>query len=164
MLPDIKTLLYATDLSPKSAQVFRYAVALAREHGARIVLLYALEPLGPTATSLVKNVVAAETLKEIETEGIARTRREIHRRLETFSKEELGASASPEELVSEIQIVEGHPAQVILEHAEQVGASMIVMGMQGHTRLEQVLLGSVANKVVQRSAVPVLLVPIPPDD
>ena len=47
---------------------------------------------------------------------------------------------------------------------EAGGAYPIIMGMQGHTRLEQVLLGSVANKVVQRSAVPVLLVPIPPDD
>jgi nucleotide-binding universal stress UspA family protein len=162
MLPAIRTVLYATDLSPQGPSIFRYAVELARRHGARIVLLHALEPLGHTATTLVRNVVPAETLARLEREGLADVRRVILERLERFRAQELGADAQPGDLVSEIRVVEGAPDRVILEEARKAVADLIVMGAHGHSGLERTLLGSVANKVVQRSSIPVLLVPIPP--
>jgi hypothetical protein len=51
----------------------------------------------------------------------------------------------------------GSPAGVILQHARELGAGMVVVGSQGRTSLGG-LQGSVAHKVIQLSTCPVLVV------
>lgn len=160
MLPELKRILYATDLAPHGPRVFRHAVALARRHAAQVVLLHVLEPLGPTAAALVRNVVASSTLRTIEAQGYAKTRAEIERRLEAFCNRELGDRSEARNVVSDIRIVVGNPARAILDEAKRIKADLVVMGMHGHSGIERAMLGSVANKVVQRSTTPVLLVPV----
>lgn len=164
MLPTIDTVLYATDLAPESAAVFRTTVALARRQGARIVLLHVMEPFGQTATSLVRNVVSADVLKEIQDQGFKEVSKEIHRQLHGFCEQELGPDFKEEDLVSDIRIIQGPPAATIVAQAGSVGAGLIVLGLRVHSGLEKVLLGSVGNKVVQQSRIPVLLVPVAADD
>jgi nucleotide-binding universal stress UspA family protein len=50
-------------------------------------------------------------------------------------------------------------AEAILAHAESVGAAAIVLGSQSRSRLRSLILGSVANEIVQRAAVPVFVAP-----
>jgi nucleotide-binding universal stress UspA family protein len=45
MTPQIKKILYATDLSKNSSYAFLYAVDMAKKHDARIVILHAIEPI-----------------------------------------------------------------------------------------------------------------------
>ena len=52
----------------------------------------------------------------------------------------------------------GVPFSVILKTAEEVDASLIVLGHRGHNLAEELLLGSVAEKVLRKSKRPVLLV------
>ena len=52
----------------------------------------------------------------------------------------------------------GSPASAILEQAREVGAGMVVLGSRGLSDLGGLLLGSVAHKVIQLSACPVLVV------
>jgi nucleotide-binding universal stress UspA family protein len=47
MIPQIKKILYATDLSKNSSYAFLYATDLARRHDARITILHAIEPIPP---------------------------------------------------------------------------------------------------------------------
>ena len=63
-------------------------------------------------------------------------------------------------MVGEVQAVQGVPHQAILEAAQRLGADLIILGSRGQTVLGEMLLGSVAHKVVMKSKVPVLLVPI----
>ncbi|PSP97722.1 universal stress protein UspA [Halobacteriales archaeon QS_5_70_17] len=56
-------------------------------------------------------------------------------------------------------VVEGRPADAIVEVAEERGADTIVMGSRGRTGVSRVVLGSVAGTVVQNSPVPVTVVP-----
>ncbi len=64
MIPQIKAILYATDLSKNSSYVFLYAIAMARRHDARIVLIHAVEPL-PKEVRFVK---ALERIENKESE------------------------------------------------------------------------------------------------
>ncbi len=57
-------------------------------------------------------------------------------------------------------LVTGLPVSRILEVAKQVNASMIVMGSQGRTGLEHIMLGSKAEQVVRLSPIPVTIVKI----
>jgi nucleotide-binding universal stress UspA family protein len=52
MTPQIKKILYATDLTRNSAYVFQYALELAQEHGATIVILHVVEPIPPMVRHL----------------------------------------------------------------------------------------------------------------
>ena len=55
-------------------------------------------------------------------------------------------------------ILEGHPADKILEFSEQESVDLIVMGTLGRTGLDRFLLGSVAEKVIRHSKIPVMVV------
>ena len=67
-----------------------------------------------------------------------------------------------EEMIGEVQVVEGVAHKAILEAAQRVNADVIIMGSHGQTVIGK-MLGSVAHKVVMNSKVPVLLVPIKSD-
>jgi nucleotide-binding universal stress UspA family protein len=56
-------------------------------------------------------------------------------------------------------VKEGNPGEEILGYAKDAGMSVIVVGSVGRTGLDKFLLGSVAEKVVRNSNVPVLTVP-----
>lgn len=55
-------------------------------------------------------------------------------------------------------IVQGNPSQEILRSAHEIEADLIVIGSRGRTGVEKFLLGSVAEKVVLQSIIPVLMI------
>lgn len=59
---------------------------------------------------------------------------------------------------AQAQLVSGLPAGRIVEFAGETGARLVVVGSRGRTGLESVLLGSVAERVVQTSTAPVVVV------
>jgi len=59
----------------------------------------------------------------------------------------------------ESAVVEGHPSSEIISYAKAAGMSVIIIGAVGRTGLDKFLLGSVAEKVVRNSGIPVLTVP-----
>ena len=56
------------------------------------------------------------------------------------------------------ELVEGYPHEEILEYLREHGIDMVVMGTHGRTGIDRIILGSVAERVVRRSPVPVLTV------
>jgi len=159
MIPKIRTILYATDLNEHAPFVFRYAVSLAQRYDAEIVLLHALEPLSTTGESLIRNVLPQKELEALREEGMKQVRAQIHERLERFCTEELGKEPAKIGEIARVQVLHGPPARTILEQARSHQADLIVMGTHGHSGVARVFLGSVANKVVQQSEIPVLVVP-----
>lgn len=64
----------------------------------------------------------------------------------------------------EADVVQGNPAQSIVEHAERYGHDLIVMPTHGREGLSRYLLGSVTEKVLRLSSVPVLTARMRPDE
>ncbi|ELZ62178.1 UspA domain protein [Halorubrum hochstenium ATCC 700873] len=64
----------------------------------------------------------------------------------------------------ETAVVEGSPSREIITQAEETGCDLVVMGTHGRGGIDRLLLGSVAEKVVRGSSVPVLTVRIGDDD
>lgn len=158
MLPHIETILYATDLSPRAPEVFRYAMSLAQRYGAKIVIAHAVEPLSPYGKSMVDLYLSKETSEELHEQARERLVEEIRNRLELFCTEELCTDPEGRDRVTDIVIREGHPVDVILREAERTQADLVVLGSHGHTAVGEILLGSVAHRVMQRAPVPVFLV------
>ena len=56
------------------------------------------------------------------------------------------------------EVLEGPVGRTIAEHAERIGCDAIIMGRHGESALNDILMGSVAMKVLHASRLPVLLV------
>jgi nucleotide-binding universal stress UspA family protein len=63
--------------------------------------------------------------------------------------------------VTGIRIVEGQPAEVVLQEATAAGADVIVMGSHRHTVIGGAVVGSTTHRVLHGASIPVLVVRIP---
>jgi nucleotide-binding universal stress UspA family protein len=64
----------------------------------------------------------------------------------------------------EAELIEGPPAEAILDVAHARHADQIVVGSRGRGRLARAALGSVSHELLNRSDVPVVIIPHIPDD
>jgi nucleotide-binding universal stress UspA family protein len=162
MIPKIKKILYATDLSKNSSYAFLYAVDMARQNDAKIVILHSVEPLRN-----ISYINAAAGLDEKKLErGLKREQKaelnEIKKKVEKFC-ERMGAymGSSCLGLVSKILVPQGYPVEEILKTADEEGCNVIVLGTHGKGFLKQAFLGNVAVKVLERTRKPVFIIPLP---
>ncbi len=162
MLPQIKKILYATDLKEKGAKnAFRMAVAMSKAHDARIVMLHGIEPMSASMSGMLQNVMSEGEYEKLRTDGIESLKQQLQDRVQRFCDEECPnddktwPGGDPA-----IEVREGQAHQVILGACEHHDADLIVMGTRTHTGIGQLVLGSTANKVIHHSKVPVLVYPL----
>jgi nucleotide-binding universal stress UspA family protein len=133
----IKTILHPTDFSGASRHAFELACSLARDHGARIIVLNVIDlPFyagegGMPCSELTDRRVEAEHLlsKLIRTRG---------------------------DVAVERLVTAGEPVSEIIRVAAAKGADLIVVGTHGKTGVHRWLMGSVAENVLRRAPCPVL--------
>jgi len=160
MVPKIKNILYATDLSQNSPFVFQYAADLAEKYDAHIYLLHVMEKTPFSQDYLLMDSSLRKALRaEIEKERVSAVDR-IKKRMEDFCIRQLKESAFLLKRVS-IQVIEGHPASDILGKVDELGPDLLVMGTHSKGFLTHAFLGSVAQKVLDRIKIPVFIIPIP---
>ena len=80
-IPEIKKILYTTDLSENARYAFGYAMSLANRYGAGITILHVLEDVSPFADSLVINVVGQEKWNELRNTNEQKILETIKKRL-----------------------------------------------------------------------------------
>jgi len=161
MLPKVIKILYATALGAGAPHVCRYALSLAREYGAAITAVHAIEPLSPFGQSLVELHVSHASSEKMHAEAREKVRVELEKKLAELVTAETGNTGTDASLVEAVKVIEGQPSQVILEEAHAIDADLIVIGTHRHTTLGDAIIGHTAAKVSHRSDIPVLLVPIP---
>ncbi len=160
MIPKIKKILYATDLSKNSSYAFLYATEMARRYDAKIIILHAIQPIPPYV--YYEGGVGYDTLERAKEEEQKVDIEKIREHLQGFCKK-ADAQIGPPciELVSKILVPIGHPVEEILKVADEEGCDAIVLGTHGKGFLKQTFLGSVAGSVLQRTRKPVFIVPLP---
>jgi nucleotide-binding universal stress UspA family protein len=156
MIPQIKKILYATDLSRNSSYAFLFATDLARRYNAKIVILHVLERIPPYAE------VYAGMTHEMEQKNREATIEELKTRLQEFCKKAEAQIGPPcVELVSEMIVPLGYPPEKILNAADEEGCDVIVLGTHGKGVLAYTFLGSVSRAVLHRTRKPVFVIPLP---
>ena len=164
MIPQIKRILYTTDLSPNSGYLLRYALNSAKKHEAKVIVFHVIEELSPTAKALIVSHMGDEKSKSISKEKIAYAKERILKRLQALCKKELNSDPEAEGIFESIEVVEGYPADEILAKADEFNCDVIFMGTHGKGLISHAFLGSVAEKVLRRSTRPVFTVPLPEGD
>lgn len=144
----VTRILCPTDFSPATDAAIRAAEVVAARFGARLELLHVWTPnvtmvldgaLMPTPEETVKYVDAMERALADEAKKIALPADRVDRHL-----------------------VQGTVAwRDVTDFATQKGFDLIVMSSHGRTGLAHMVMGSVTERVVRTSKVPVLVVPLP---
>jgi len=169
MLPEIKKILYTTDLSESTRPVVQFAVSLAKKLDARLYLLHVVEPLSDSHGLLIEAYLSDEMVQKAK-EVAAKMREEtsqrvldqIKSRVERICAKDFDATPEQrQQLVDDIRVVSGPPAEAIVREADDLDVDLIIVG--GHTgfSLKSTILGSTARKVTHLSRKPVLVVPMP---
>ena len=153
MLPEIKKILYTTDLSQNSAYAFRYAVNSAKKHDASIIILHVVEEMAP--------FFEEERLKTISEKKINEAMDRIRKRLKIFCDKELKDDPECADRVESIEVCQGYPPEEILKKADELNCDVIVMGTHGKGLIRHSFLGSAAQKVLRRVRKPVFIIPLP---
>jgi nucleotide-binding universal stress UspA family protein len=139
---NIKTIPHPTDFSAASRHALELAYSMARDNGARVVLLNVVEP----------PFYGGEPLMPIVTLGDLRTEAE-----NWFAT----LPAPRGEVETQNVIAEGDPVTEILRVAAEERADFIVLGTHGRTGLQRLLMGNVAENVTRRALCPVVAVKSP---
>lgn len=142
----LRRVLYATDFSPASRPALALAMRLARHDGARLLVVHVLTPPSPFAAN---GGPAPSSYLEL----LHRTRRAARHELAAWLARVRGAG-----LRAQARRVEGNPSEQIVRLAGRWHADLIVIGTHGRTGVRRFMMGSVAERVVQRSPRPVLTV------
>lgn len=139
----IRRVLCALDFSEGSERALEFAVDLARRAKAELHLVHVYElPVYPSLSGVLEEV--PDFIAAIEADVEAGLRRLAEAR---------GAKDA------RLHVVAGRAAEGIVGLASSLSADAVVMGTEGRTGLERLLLGSVAERVVRTSRVPVFAVP-----
>lgn len=132
-----RNILVAVDGSPDAGAALRHAAALAGDQNALLTLLSVAPNSGGTAATAGAN-------PDDPLAFYARILREA-------------VATLPADAVVKTVLERGDAGDAILATAEREGNDLIVMGSHGHGRLLRALIGSVSERVLKTSPVPVLL-------
>jgi universal stress protein A len=140
-----RPILHATDFSKASRPAWRYALGLAKENAAPLLIVHVLVPpiLGE-----------GEVFPRIYEELIVQMRSEATRKLAALLRESKKARVPAAGFLRR-----GVPHVEIVRAARGRRAQLIVIGTHGRTRLVRLLLGSVASRVIGTGPCPVVTVP-----
>lgn len=137
-------IMIATDGSKQSERAAEVGIELARLSGGEITIVYVADT--GRLSHLPEDMAIASIRSLLIKEGEDAT----------GYVEEMATRAA---VASTKMVIEGNPGEELLKLSSQSGFDVLVMGSVGRTGLDKFLLGSVAEKVVRNSRVPVLTVP-----
>ena len=170
-IPQIKKILFTTDLSKQTQHAFNFAVGLANQYGATLTILYVMEDVSPTQGANLQGFIGDERWEELRQSHEQEIRQVLigKKREGSMIREALGAmfTATQKDLPEknlrsdEIVVTQGDTVDCILQEADARKVDLIVMGYHPRGRLEEAIVGSVSRSVLRRANVPVLLIKLP---
>ncbi len=164
MIPDIKKILYATDLSDNARYAFGYATSLANRYGAGITILHVIEDMSTFRESMVVGILGETKWKELLKSNEDKIIATIGEGIERFCEDVKAEIPACPFITDDIIVKIGNPVEEILDQISKTGADLVVMGAHGHGTLADKLIGSTSRRVLRRCEKPVLLVRIPEKD
>lgn len=177
---EIKKILLATDFSKNAWQALRYAAGLAKKNNARVTCIHVLPELpkelsysggpdllygyGPGYSGVPvseRKTGDRGRQEQVSQEGRVRAeemaRDHIRSLILKLKAENAQSVVNPDHSVIRI----GNPVECILNETESGAYDLLVMGRRGHGKLRGPRTGGVAQGVVSRSAIPVLIIGTP---
>ena len=138
----IRKILIATDGSIPSTRAAEFAVKIAKKFDSEIIAIYVIDRV------ILDEISKIHERHELEEEIRKKAERCLNYIVGLAEREGLKATSI---------IVEGQPHDQIVRHAESMKVDMIVMGSRGRRGMDRILIGSVAERVIEYAPCPVLV-------
>ncbi|MEX2353036.1 MAG: universal stress protein, partial [Gammaproteobacteria bacterium] len=137
----LKHILHPTDFSDNSSQALKYACSLATQYHAELHLLHVIQDAGWMIPAVAMSFPD-----------------DYYEKQKQYAQEEL--ASLPDKILSHTGSVtrnsyEGSPYVKIVQYAKEHAIDMIVMSTHGHSGIEHLVMGSVAENVVRTAPCPV---------
>lgn len=140
---NVKKILVPTDGSEISLRAAEYGISVAKMIGAQIVVVFVVD-------DVVLDQIAKITAHEV-------AERELKEDGKGYVNYVVGL-AGKEGVASSSLIVEGRPFEQIVHLAKELNVDLIVMGTYGRRGTDRILIGSVAERVIEYAPCPVLVI------
>ena len=138
----MRHIVVGVDSSEESVDAVRYAAGLAKDTGARLIVVHA-RTVPPTWST--------EFGPEPSVENYTET-------MEQLAREQAEDALAGSDIPWEFRTVNGDPADALEQEAERSGADLVVVGSTGKGGVQRLLLGSVSTRLVHHAHRPVLVV------
>jgi nucleotide-binding universal stress UspA family protein len=140
---NIKKILIPIDGSDYSFRAAEFGVSVAKLVGAQVMVVYVID-----------TVVLDQIAKVNEREDVER---ELKQDGERYIRYVLGLGEKQNVKVASL-LAKGRPFEQVVHLAKGLGMDLIVMGTYGRRGAERILIGSVAERVIEYASCPVLVV------
>lgn len=137
----LKNILFLTDFSEPSAAALPYAIAVARKYGATVHAFHVLTPESASYAAPGLSSLAAESREEFAQVEMQRV------------ESALSGVAHESDILRDVAVWPGLEKMIRECHGD-----LIVLGTHGRTGMEKALLGSVAEEIFRKAALPVLTI------
>ena len=136
----IKNILVPVDFSDLSLKSLQYAIPLARQYGAKLTLLYVVEPLAYAPELAYGTPLPPDPAAQVRTD------------LEAVRKARI-----PADITVDVAVSEDFAHTGVVESARSLCADLIVTTTHGRTGLTHLFMGSTVEKIVRHAPCPVLV-------
>ncbi len=152
----MKKVLIALDYNPTAQKIAETGYAFAKSMNAHIILLHVVADYTYYSSLDYSPIMGFDNfsnLGAIQTDAVLELQNAAQQFLEK-SKTHLGDTSI------EILVKDGDSGDAILEAADNVKADVIVLGSHSRRGLDKILMGSVAEKVLRHSKIPLFIIPV----
>jgi nucleotide-binding universal stress UspA family protein len=151
----MKKILIALDYSPTAKKIAETGFSLAKGMKAEVTLLHVIsDPVYYSSTeySPIMGYTGNMEMAQFQLDSIAGLEKASQNFLDK-TKLHLGDKSI------ETIVQEGDFADAILKTAKKIHADLIVMGSHSHKWLENIVMGSVTEKVLHHTSIPLFIIP-----
>lgn len=147
----MKNILVPTDFSKQAKYALDFAVVIAKKASAKIKLVHVLELPSSSALHITGEVESDDPMEKIFTIQL----------IQSSEKRMAALAAEIKDVQVETHIHQGSPFQVLTNEINNGSVDLLVMGSSGSSGIDQLMVGSNAEKMVRHAACPVITVKAP---
>ena len=153
-----KRILVPLDGSRVSSHALSYAIDIAKRYQSELIIIRVVPPATVVSSSTATEIgidpaaarIAVQSARIQDRANVERTQKYLRRKLRTLTSKGIEGT---------YHVAVGEPGKSIIRHSAEIKADLIVMMTSGKGGLKRAILGSVADEVVRKAGVPVLLLP-----
>lgn len=154
----MKKVLIAIDYNPTSQEVTEKGYALAKKMGAEVCLVHVMSEVAHYG-------MRYPTFMGYEGFDAGSVDINVANEMRNITEDYLQTAANHlDDPTVTTKLLEGDAARGILEFAEEWNADLIVMGTHSHSVLEKLFMGTVASSILEKTKVPVYVIPVRKED
>ena len=147
----IKNIIFATDFLSNSNIAFKYALDLKNKYQAKLVVLNINEEF-LNKDEMIMSRVGIDKIKKTNEDIALNTNKMFKKMISAIGLKDL----------SNIEMVQkkGTAFKEIIKYANSINSDFIIIGSKNRSKISELLIGSTAQKIINNSPIPILVVPL----